>query len=78
MFHVKQSLWSVDFKAFFMIVVIKERITKKETDALLQSFKKKNIKKSLRSVYGIYKVEGDAVELQKKMRDEWDWFFSRH
>lgn len=55
-----------------MIVVIKERITKKETDALLQSFKKKNIKKSLRSVYGIYKVEGDAVELQKKMRDKWD------
>ncbi len=55
-----------------MTVVIKKRTTKKEIETLLQRFKKKPVKKSLRSVYGIYKVEEDAVELQKKMRNEWD------
>lgn len=56
-----------------MTVVIKKRTTKKEIETLLQRFKKKRIKKkSLRSVFGIYKVEEDAVELQKKLRNEWD------
>lgn len=55
-----------------MTVIIRKKTTKKEIETLLQQFKKKRSKKSLRSVYGIYKVKGDAVELQKKMRNEWD------
>ncbi len=54
-----------------MTVIIKKKTTKKEIESLLSRFKKKRVKKSLRSVFGIYQIEEDAVELQKQMRNEW-------
>lgn len=57
-----------------MIITIKEKTSKKELEKLLWQFKQKNTskKKSLRSVFGIFKFEEDAVTIQKKLRNEWN------
>ncbi|MFY7742858.1 MAG: hypothetical protein ACOVQR_09425 [Flavobacterium sp.] len=55
-----------------MTIIIKKKTDKKEIDSLLVKFRKTKAKKSLRSVFGIFKIEEDAVALQKKLRNEWD------
>jgi len=55
-----------------MTIVIKKKATKREIETILQQFKKKTAKKSLRTVYGIYPIEGDALSIQKALRDEWN------
>lgn len=57
-----------------MTITIKKKTSKKELDNLLSQFKKKtnSNKKSLRSVFGIFKFDEDAVIIQKKLRNEWD------
>lgn len=55
-----------------MTVVIKKKTTKKEVEKFLQKIENLPKKKSLRNVYGIFPIEGDAVEIQKKLRNEWD------
>lgn len=55
-----------------MTIVIKKKATKKDIETILRQFKKKATKKSLRAVYGIYPIEGDALIVQKTLRSEWD------
>jgi hypothetical protein len=55
-----------------MTIVIKKKASKKEIATILQQFSNKSSKKSLRNVYGIFKIEGDALTIQKNLRDEWD------
>lgn len=57
-----------------MTITIKTKTSKKELDNLLLQFKKKtnSNKKSLKSVFGIFKFDEDAVTIQKKLRNEWD------
>jgi len=57
-----------------MTITIKKKMTKKELENLLLQFKKKtnSNKKSLKSVFGIFKFDEDAVMIQKKLRNEWD------
>lgn len=57
-----------------MTITIKKKTSKKELDNLLLQFKKKtnSNKKTLRSVFGIFKFDEDAVIIQKKLRNEWD------
>ena len=57
-----------------MTVTIKKKTSKKELENLLFQFKQKTAskKKSLRSVFGVFKFDEDAVMIQKKLRNEWD------
>lgn len=55
-----------------MAVIIKKKTTKKEIEILLLKINHSKNKKSLRNVHGVFPIEGDAVEIQKKMRNEWD------
>ena len=55
-----------------MTIIIKKRSTKIEIEKQLLKLEKPLIKKSLRNVFGIFPMIGDAVEIQKKMRNEWD------
>jgi len=56
-----------------MTIVIKKGATKEEVEKLLLDVNKKpKKKKSLWNVYGKHTIEGDAVEIQKKLRNEWD------
>ncbi len=57
-----------------MTITIKKKTSKKEIENLLLKFKEKSNanKKSLLSVFGIFKFDEDAVVLQKKLRNEWD------
>ncbi len=57
-----------------MTITIKKKTSKKELEMLLLQFKKKadSKKKSLKSVFGIFKFDEDAVMIQKKLRNEWD------
>ncbi|HTN19330.1 MAG TPA: hypothetical protein VL125_02600 [Pelobium sp.] len=55
-----------------MTIVIKKKTNKEEIATMLQRFKKTSPKKSLRSVYGILPIKGDAVAIQKALRNEWD------
>jgi nanoRNase/pAp phosphatase (c-di-AMP/oligoRNAs hydrolase) len=61
-------------KKNIMTITIKKKTSKKELDHLLLQLKKKaNVKKkSLLSVFGIFKFNEDAVTIQKKLRNEWD------
>lgn len=57
-----------------MIITIKKGATKEEIEKQLAKLKSKQEKKkkSLWNVFGQCSIEGDAMEIQKKMRDEWD------
>lgn len=56
-----------------MTIIIKKGTTKEEVEKLLLKLNKSpKKKKSLWNVYGKYTIEGDALEIQKKLRDEWD------
>lgn len=57
-----------------MTITIKKKTSKLELENLLLKFKEKSNtkKKSLLSVFGIFKFNEDAVLLQKKLRNEWD------
>lgn len=55
-----------------MTIVVKTKTTKKEIATILQQFKKREPEKSMRSVYGILEIKGDAVAIQKALRNEWD------
>ena len=55
-----------------MTIIIKKKATKKEVENLLLKLQTQTKKKSLRNVFGIFPIVGDAVEIQKKMRNEWD------
>lgn len=55
-----------------MTIVIKKGATKEEVERLLLQLDKKSKKKGLKQFYGKFSIEGDAVEIQKKLRDEWD------
>ncbi len=57
-----------------MIITIKKESTKEEVEKQLAKLKskKEKKKKSLWNVFGQCTIEGDALEIQKKMRDEWD------
>jgi hypothetical protein len=55
-----------------MTIIIKNKTSKVELQKLLKKISKSNKKKSLRNVFGKFKIEGDALEIQKKLRNEWD------
>lgn len=55
-----------------MTIVIKKKTSKKEVETLLLKLENPIKKKTLRNVFGLFPIEGDAVEIQKKMRNEWD------
>jgi len=55
-----------------MITIIKNKTTKKEVEKLLSKMDSLPKKKSLRKVYGIFPIKGDALEIQKQLRNEWD------
>lgn len=57
-----------------MNITITKKTTKKELKDILNQFREKTTskKKSLLSVYGIFKFDEDPVTFQKKLRDEWD------
>jgi hypothetical protein len=56
-----------------MVVVIKKNAKRKEIDRVLRSIKPKKTGKLLnaKKYCGILKVNGDPLEIQKKLRDEW-------
>lgn len=56
-----------------MVVVIKKNAKRKEIDRVLRSIKPKKTGKLLnaKNYCGIIKVNGDPLEIQKKLRDEW-------
>lgn len=55
-----------------MTVVINKKTTKTEISNLLKEFKLKRNNKTLRTYFGALKLEGNVVEIQKKLRNEWD------
>ena len=57
-----------------MVITIKKGATREEVEKQLAKLKPKQDKKkkSLWNVFGQCTIEGDALEIQKKMRDEWD------
>lgn len=55
-----------------MTIIVKKETSKKEITTILRQFKKKVPEKNLRSVYGIFPIQGDAVVIQKAFRNEWD------
>jgi hypothetical protein len=57
-----------------MTFTVKKKTSKKELENFLLQFKDKTTtkKKSLLSVFGIFKFNDDAVMIQKKLRNEWD------
>ncbi len=55
-----------------MTIIIKNNTSKLEVEKMLLKLNKSKAKKSLRNVYGKYLIEGDALIIQKKLRNEWD------
>jgi hypothetical protein len=55
-----------------MTIVIKKGTTKLEVEKLLLKLNKPNKNKGLRQFYGKFPIDGDALEIQKKLRDEWN------
>ena len=55
-----------------MTIIIKNKTSKVEIEKLLSKLNKSKSKKSLRNVYGKFPIEGDALAIQKNMRNEWD------
>ena len=56
-----------------MVVVIRKNAKRKEIDRALRSIKPKKPRKLLnaKKYCGILKVDGDPLEIQKKLRDVW-------
>lgn len=55
-----------------MTLTIDKKTKKEDLTQLLLKFKKETKKKSLWKVYGKFTFEGDALEIQKKLRNEWN------
>ena len=56
-----------------MVITVNKHTKAKEIDAALKSLEKSQQSKKLSSFYGKLKgVYGDALEYQKKVRNEWD------
>lgn len=55
-----------------MTVIIKNKTTKTEVEKILLKFAKSKSKKTLRNVFGKNTIQGDAISLQKILRNEWD------
>lgn len=55
-----------------MTVIIKSKTSKVEVEKILLKFTKSKSKKTLRNVFGKSIIEGDAISIQKKMRNDWD------
>lgn len=55
-----------------MTIIIKSKTSKVEVEKILLKFTKSKLKKSLRNVFGKNAIEGDAISIQKKLRNEWD------
>jgi len=56
-----------------MVITIKKDAKAKEIEAAVKSLEKSQKGKKLTSFYGKLKgVYGDALEYQKKVRNEWD------
>ena len=55
-----------------MVITIKNGAIKEEIEKQLAKLKQNNQKQDLRKYFGTFPVEGDAVEIQKKLRDEWN------
>lgn len=55
-----------------MTIIINSKTTKKEFSEILKKITLKKNPKSLRKVFGTFIMEGNPVEIQKKMRNEWD------
>jgi hypothetical protein len=56
-----------------MVITINKNTNSKEIDEALKKLQSSKKKKGLRSFYGKLKgAFGDAMEYQKKVRDEWD------
>ena len=55
-----------------MTIVIKNKTSRIEVERILLKLNKSNAKKSLRKVYGKYAIKGDAIAIQKELRNEWN------
>ena len=55
-----------------MTVIIKSKTSKVEVERILLKFTKSKSKKTLRNVFGKNIIEGDAIYIKKKMRNDWD------
>lgn len=55
-----------------MIITIKKGATKEEVEKQLAKLKPKKKKVGLREYFGKFPIEGDAIEIQRKLRDEWN------
>lgn len=55
-----------------MTIVIKNKTSKAEIKKLLEKVKSAPKTKSLRKVFGKFTIDGDAIEIQKELRNEWD------
>ena len=53
-----------------MITIIKKGTSKAEVNMILQNIEAKP-KKTLKKFFGVLSIEGDAIEIQKKLRNEW-------
>ena len=54
-----------------MIITIKKGATKEEVEKQLAKLKQNQKKVGLREYFGKFPIEGDAVEIQRNLRDEW-------
>jgi hypothetical protein len=55
-----------------MTITINKKLSKKELSKLLEQFKKKSEKKGLFRFFGTAVEKIDALEFQKKARNEWN------
>jgi len=55
-----------------MTIIIKSITPKIEVEKILLKFAKSKSRKTLRNVFGKNLIVGDAVSIQKKLRNEWD------
>ena len=55
-----------------MVITIKKGATKEEVEKQLAKLKQNKQKQGLRKYFGKFPIDGDAVEIQKKLRDEWN------
>ena len=55
-----------------MIITIKKGATKEEVDKQLAKLKQNNKTVGLRKYFGKFPIDGDALEIQRKLRDEWN------
>ena len=55
-----------------MVITIKKGATKQEVEKLLLKLNKPKKNIGLRKFFGKFPIRGDALEIQKKLRDEWN------